>query len=147
MAEKHGVSSVPGAVPSPRWRVTRLITQHPGERGLLSLCIIAVRKLPHKEFHLPRFTLLRSIGTRIEPRRSGCRPVPFCLSQFLLEDGPLARSVQLDVLLCDLPAPSSPTSSKSSTFGIGPPSNGQFRSFLTDFPDLGPMLACHLGTI
>ena len=66
-----------------------MITQHPYERLLLSLCIISVKKLRRKEFNLLRFTLPRNIKTSIEPNSLTLRPIPFCLSQFLAKTAPL----------------------------------------------------------
>lgn len=127
MAEKHSVSYAPGIVLSPHWWLTQVITQHPCERLLLSLCIISIRKLRHKEFNLPRFTLLRSIRTRMEP--SCLTPEPFlAASPFFVcvKTAPLPDRFSWITCcgeLSDLPAAPSPTSLKCFTFRIRPPSN------------------------
>ena len=59
-----------------------MITQHPYERLLLSLCIISVRKLRRKEFNLLRSTLLRNIRISIEPSSLTPDPFPFASPSF-----------------------------------------------------------------
>ena len=132
---------MPGLVLSPHCRLIQVITQHPYERLLLSLHIVSIRKWRHKEFNLPRFTLLESIRTRIETRSSESRPILWYLPRFFLKTAPLSnrfRWISYCVeLICQLLPPL--------LHGSVPPSDenhglGNVRSIATWFPELGPTL-------
>lgn len=152
MAEKHWVSYVSGIILSLHHR----LTQHPYERLWFFLCIIFIRKLRRKVFSLPGLTLLRRPRTRSEPRCSGARPIPFCLSQFLFEDCPLPdrfsrSSVTRSCLICQLLQPVLHWNVPPSELGFPP--IGKCQIYPIFIPRCGPhpaavnLLACHLRII